>query len=70
MDRVYLDDVSLKLTDTQIAEGQKCAAAFHPVSSVARLAIIDGHTFAAGETENVKAEGEVLSIKCLEISND
>ena len=81
--RAYLDNISLKLTDAQIAEGQKRVAAFQPLPSAPvplevklqsisgvgakKLAMINGHTFAAGETANVKAEEETLSIQCLEI---
>ncbi|MFN7139592.1 MAG: tetratricopeptide repeat protein [Limisphaerales bacterium] len=84
--RIFADRLALKLTTEQIAEAQRRAAAFQPSPSFSvgpelklqaitgsgdrRLAMINGQSFAQGESGSIKSDGDVLQIRCIEIKTD
>jgi len=83
--RPWMDALALKMSQADIIEAQKRAAAFVPTKPCRiepelklqsiigtgsnRLALINGHTFKVGEQAQLKMDDDMVSAKCLDVAD-
>lgn len=84
--KIKLDQVSLQMSQEEIAEGKRRAAGFKPQKpspmlpefklqgitgkGKSRLAMVNGHSLAIGEDATANIDGEAYRFRCLEIGDD